>query len=339
MAERMTPLYKDLPVIEQTGYRHAWGVFGDGDELGTIARLTPERIARAARTVRRGAVFNLSLPLNEPDPPIVERRKPYRHEIVEPERNSRDDKIDDLWNQASSQIDALSHMRYREFGFYNGLEKAAVDGGALGIDRWADHGIVGRGLLLDMPRYFASRGEPFDPSRDTAWQPDVLEAALAAQGVEPEEGDMLLLRTGWMAHYFSLSAEQRAALPQHLGPGRAGEPGTERGRGERRPSCGTRDSRWSPPTTSPSRTRRAAPSPAFSTDGSSRSSAWPWESSGRSRRWPTTARKMASTSAWSSPSPSTCRGVSARRPTPSPSSSRRCSRIAAHEDRRHLRHP
>ena len=48
MAERMTPLYKDLPVIEKTGDRHAWGVFGDGDELGTIARLTPERIARAA---------------------------------------------------------------------------------------------------------------------------------------------------------------------------------------------------------------------------------------------------------------------------------------------------
>ena len=34
MAERMTPPYKDLPVIEKTGYRHAWGVFGDGDELG-----------------------------------------------------------------------------------------------------------------------------------------------------------------------------------------------------------------------------------------------------------------------------------------------------------------
>lgn len=225
MAERMTPLYKNLPVFEKTGYRHAWGVFGEGDELGTIARLTPERIARAAGTVRRGAVFNLSLPLNEPNPPIVERRKPYRHEIVEPERNSRDDKIDDLWNQASSQIDALSHMRYREFGFYNGLEKDAVDAGALGIDRWADHGIVGRGLLLDMPRYFASRGEPFDPSRDTAWKPDVLEAALAAQGVEPEEGDMLLLRTGWMTHYFSLSAEQRAALPQHLGPGGLESPG------------------------------------------------------------------------------------------------------------------
>ena len=225
MAERMTPLYKDLPVIEKTGDRHAWGVFGDGDELGTIARLTPERIARAARTVRRGAVFNLSLPLNEPDPPLVERRKPYRHEIVEPERNSRDDKIDDLWNQASSQIDALSHMRYREFGFYNGLEKEAVDGGALGIDRWAEHGIVGRGLLLDMPRYFASRGEAFDASRDTAWKPAALEAALAAQGAAPEEGDILLLRTGWLGHHLGLSAEQRAALPQDLGPGGLESPG------------------------------------------------------------------------------------------------------------------
>ena len=36
---------------------------------------------------------------------------------------------------------------------------------------------------------------------------------------------MLLLRTGWMAHYFSLSAEQRAALPQHLGPGGLESPG------------------------------------------------------------------------------------------------------------------
>ncbi len=60
------PSYNELPVFEKTGERHAWGVFGAGDQLGTINLLTPERVVAASKLVRTGRVINLSLPLNFP---------------------------------------------------------------------------------------------------------------------------------------------------------------------------------------------------------------------------------------------------------------------------------
>ena len=187
-----------------------------------------------------------------------------------------------------------------------------MDGGALGIDRWAEHGIVGRGLLLDMPRYFASRGEAFDASRDTAWKPAALEAALAAQGAAPEEGDILLLRTGWLGHHLGLSAGQRATLPQDLGPGGLESPGLSAVKESAaflwdagfslvaadnpavEDSAGQPRGRLPPPAAHPAPRHGARRALEPSTP------------------LPTTARGTASTSAWSSPSPSTCPGASAR---------------------------
>ena len=225
MTDLPFPAYEDLPVIEATGDRHAWGVFGAEDQLGTINRLTPERMARAAGLVHKGKAFNLSLPLDQPNPPVVDSRKSYRHDVFSTNRNSRDDKLDDFYLQASSQLDALRHMRFRELGFYNGLQEEDTDRGALGINLWADHGIVGRGVLLDVPRHMERRGTPLDPSKDTPLEEDLLAEALQAQGVETEEGDILLLRTGWMGYYLGLTAHERERLPHHLGPGGLGTPG------------------------------------------------------------------------------------------------------------------
>ncbi len=220
-----SPKYEELPIIEATGDRHAWGVFGKHDQLGAINRLTPQRMARAASLVRNGKFFNLSLPLDQPNPPVVDSRKPYRHQVFATNRNTRDDKIDDFYLQASSQLDALRHMRFREFGFYNGLEDDDAEKGALGIHHWADHGIVGRGVLLDVARHLERQGAPLDLTRDTPLDEALLEQALRAQGVETEEGDILLLRTGWMGHYKSLTPEERERLPRHLGPGGLATPG------------------------------------------------------------------------------------------------------------------
>ncbi len=211
------PNYRDLPVMEQTGDRHAWGLFGKEDQLGTINLLTPERRVRAAGLVRRGEVFNLSLPLNMPSPPFAGRQA-YRHDIFANDRNSRDDKLDNFYMQASSQWDALRHMRFREMGFYNGLQNEDFEKGALGIERYADHGIVGRGVLLDMGRHMERRGTPLDYMQDTAFEPELLDEALAAQGVETEQGDILLLRTGWMGYYLSRTPSEQAKFPRDLGP-------------------------------------------------------------------------------------------------------------------------
>ena len=60
------PKFATLPIVGQTGERHAWDVFGRSDQLGTVNLLTPELVKRAATLVRTGRVINLTLPLNFP---------------------------------------------------------------------------------------------------------------------------------------------------------------------------------------------------------------------------------------------------------------------------------
>ena len=223
-ADLKLPKYRELPVIGSTDDRHSWDVFGKGDQMGTINLLTDERRKRAAGLVRRGKVFNLSLPLNQPNPPFADR-KSYKHEVFSLNRNSLDDKVDNLHLQASSQWDALCHMRYREFGFYGGLQDEDIKKGALGIEQWADHGIVGRGVMLDMGRYMEKRGTPLDFTKDTPFAVAEVEEALESQGVKTEQGDILLLRTGWLGYLLSHSAEEQGKFPRHLGEGGLNTPG------------------------------------------------------------------------------------------------------------------
>ncbi len=216
MPEKDLPKYSDLPMIDDAGDRYSWGLFGDDDQLGTINLLTSEAVKSSAGSVKKGKVFNLSLPLDLPNPPLSSERHTYKHEIVHSNRNSRDDKVDDFYLQASSQWDALRHMRYRQHGYYNGYEEEAVEAGALGINHYAEHGIVGRGVVLDMGRFMEKRGTPLDYRRENAFEAPVLREALASQGVEVSQGDILVLRTGWMGYFLSHSEEERARFPRTL---------------------------------------------------------------------------------------------------------------------------
>src|SRR5690606_16054948 len=77
----------------------------------------------------------------------------------------------------------------------------------LGLHHASERGIAGRGVLLDMPRYYADRGE--EMARTQAFTPDVLEAAAAHQGVTFRTGDILLLHTGWAEDYRSRAPGER----------------------------------------------------------------------------------------------------------------------------------
>ena len=62
MADR-TPLpdHADLPVVEGAPPGSSWGLWGEGDRLGCLNLLTPERVVEAARLVQTGAVFPLDV--------------------------------------------------------------------------------------------------------------------------------------------------------------------------------------------------------------------------------------------------------------------------------------
>ena len=204
------PKYRDLPLFEGRDERHAWDVFGKDDDLGTVNLLTPDGVREAAKLVRRGDSFNLDLTLDLPlRAPVIEGgagRGPYIHKPTR-HRGGGDDSLDNFYLQGSSQWDSLRHIRYRELGYYQGIQDEDLDATErLGINHWSEHGIAGRGVLIDLPRYM---GASFKMDRIEMDGP-MIEAIAAKQGVDLKPADILLLRTGWMTRYLSLSDEERA---------------------------------------------------------------------------------------------------------------------------------
>jgi kynurenine formamidase len=208
------PDFDELPTLEGLGLRHAWGVFGPDDQLGTINFLTPERSAAAARLVLDGTTVNLTLPLGAVDPPFY-GREPMRHTVYRLDRNYWDDRIDNLHLQGSSHWDSLRHVQARELGWWGGVtDESQIKGGSgpLGIEHWVEHGMIGRGVLLDVGGHLDAGSQVHDPFASLSITPETLDATALAQGVEIREGDILCVRFGWIAKYRTLDAAGRRDL-------------------------------------------------------------------------------------------------------------------------------
>ncbi len=203
------PTYDELPEMGEMGMRHAWGVFGEGDRVGTMNLLRSELVLEALQDARTGEVVSLDLPLNLPDPPLFGRQA-YEHHVFPLSRHEMDDRVDNFHLQGSTQWDALGHVRCREFGFWGGrTENPTNEVNDLGIEQWAERGIVGRGLLLDVAGWASANGEPFDALTPRKITSDDLRSTMTAQGVEVRPGDILCIRTGWVRDYLALDAERR----------------------------------------------------------------------------------------------------------------------------------
>ena len=177
-----------------------WGRWGPDDDAGALHQLTAERRAAAARLVRDGVSITLSLPLNTHL--AVNNPKPADHYMTELRpRDAASGSLHfckdyiglDYHNDGHTHIDALCHVVYGG-SLYNGQPAAAVTSQGAGVDTIdvLKDGLVGRGVLLDVPRL---RGVPWLEPGEHVFRDD-LEAAEAEQGVSVEDGDILLVRTG-----------------------------------------------------------------------------------------------------------------------------------------------
>jgi kynurenine formamidase len=213
------PRFSDLPSVGNTGERHAWRAFGAGDEIGTVNLLGAAQVKQGSKLVRTGKVINLSLPLNYPITLYdVPTRSGYKHHI-EVSRAGRDDYLDNFAMQGSTQWDSLRHIRFREFGYYGGRQDKDLDEKhELGIEHWARHGIVGRGILLDVERFMKSQPTPFSVSEKFAIDGGLLEEVGRAEKIDFQAGDILLLRTGWLARYKLQDPETREKMRGTLHP-------------------------------------------------------------------------------------------------------------------------
>ena len=200
-ADRL-PTYDELPVKQGAPRGSSWGLWGDGDRFGCLNLLTAERAARAARAVRKGVTFALNLEYELPDPPLFGRQAPH-HEVLG--EGGHDDVLH-FNTQSSSQWDGFRHVQHPIHGHYNGV--ADDDHG---IDHWAARGLAGRAVLVDVGRHLG-----IDPSTNHGITPEDLDATLAAQGTTLEDGDVLLLRTGWTTWYRQIDDATRQALPGNL---------------------------------------------------------------------------------------------------------------------------
>ena len=203
------PDFDELPYLPGLDVRHAWDVFGRGDVLGSINLVTPDRVAAAAAEVIAGDMFSLDLPLNEPNPPLFGRRA-YQHHVVALNRNEMDDHVDDFHLQGSTQWDALNHVRCREHGYWGGRTMDPTPGyNGLGIEHWAEHGIAGRGLLVDVAGWMETHAPGYHPMARCPISVAELDATVADQRLEPRPGDIWCVRTGWAKAYRELSPDER----------------------------------------------------------------------------------------------------------------------------------
>ncbi|MFO7191506.1 MULTISPECIES: cyclase family protein [Thermocrispum] len=206
------PTYAELRARTDAPAGSAWGVFGADDELGTLNHLTPERVRAAAAAVRTGEVINLNLPLETFDPPVSPYRKRLRHRVYANYAYHRDEYLDSFYPQASTQIDGFRHIGHPVFGFYNGADPDRFLPGDpyLGINRFTEHGIVGRGVLVDVDRYRRQQGRPINHGAAEAIPITDIAAAAEAQHVDFRPGDILLVRTGWLhRHLHELTPAER----------------------------------------------------------------------------------------------------------------------------------
>jgi kynurenine formamidase len=201
------PPYDQLPAAGNGG-RTAWGLWGPDESVGRLHLQAPERVASAARLVRRGAVFALDAALGAVDPPLTSARGVPRHRVLHepgPGLVATDDVWDNLYPQAGSQWDSLAHIAYQPGAFYNGAtDDDILSGRRNTIDHWARRGIAGRGVLLDLPRHLGVA-----PEDASAYTVEQLEEVRRAEGVEYSEGCVILLRTGFLGWYTGLGRQER----------------------------------------------------------------------------------------------------------------------------------
>jgi kynurenine formamidase len=166
-----------------------WGRWHDDEGRGAMNHLTPARVVAAARLVRTGVTVTLSQTLRTEA--RIDVPAPADHHMTlltdvdigsGSLRFAKDYVGVDYHNDGHTHIDAFSHVAF-DGSFFDGQI------GAIDI---LEDGLVGRGVLLDVPRV---RGVPWLEPGEHVLRAD-LEAAERDQGVTVGAGDILLVRTG-----------------------------------------------------------------------------------------------------------------------------------------------
>lgn len=199
-----------------------WDRWGEDDERGALNLLTPDRTAAAARLVREGETVTLSRILDTHSGP--DNPEPAEHHMTMLTdidigsgtlRFGKDYVGVDYHNDTHSHLDALCHVAF-DGTLYNGRPSGSItsEGATTNTVEVLKDGLVGRGVLLDVPRV---RGVPWLEPGEHVHVED-LERAEREQDVEVAEGDILLVRTGHARRLAELGPWDTAGAKAGLHP-------------------------------------------------------------------------------------------------------------------------
>lgn len=226
-----------------------WGDFGADDQVGRLNYLTAEKVLEAAREIRTGQRFCLSLPLDLPGgnalnprrfPPVI---KPSRRPLgpglnfaLSQENPNYTDVVSDdyaqIYLQYSTQWDALSHVGshfdvdgdgVQELVYYNGFQAGIdilapkdlpdMDGQsrarALGVERLAEQAIQSRGVLINLRRHLGDG--------HTLVSGKMLKDIIRQDGIEIAKGDIVALYTGFSDLLIACKGQPAADMPETVG--------------------------------------------------------------------------------------------------------------------------
>ena len=213
--ERMTEA-EFQRLYDQLRAQPSWG---PADRRGALNYLTPATVLAAAGEVRLGRAVSLGGPIEYRV--TADNPEPCRHKMTQTGDSAPADGLSfaldqigmNIHGNADTHIDALSHVIYDGRLYNNRPADIVSDTGAaeLSIAAAAD-GIVGRGVLLDVPR---TRGVAWLEPGDYVTADD-LAAAERAQQVQVGQGDLVFIRVGHRLRRFQLgpwdAADARAGL-------------------------------------------------------------------------------------------------------------------------------
>ncbi|KAI7764886.1 hypothetical protein ACKAV7_012863 [Fusarium commune] len=176
MSDFHFPEFDDLPTVQGQPKGCLWGFFdvdGKKDQLGTLRLLTEEVIRKAKDEIQTGVRVQLDWPLHNVEYPGF-GRIPLQHDIkdLSEEGFVAFDDVITMNTQSSSQWDGLKHLS------------------------WWEHHNPG----LEAPSPITCHKIPVSE----------LEAALAFQGTELKQGDILIVRSGFVRWHNNAEASVRS---------------------------------------------------------------------------------------------------------------------------------
>ncbi|MAB16197.1 MAG: polyketide cyclase, partial [Roseobacter sp.] len=178
--------------------------WGPDDQLGSANLISTERTLEAAKLIKQGKSMPLGIVIG-PDTPAFPPRS-LSLQVVQPnqhggqklssfgyEGNYNDDLLQ-TWIGIGSQLDGLGHLG-EDGMYYNCLDEKEISA-ISGLTKLGTHAVpplVGRAVIIDMAKHMGkdvlAAGEHFGEAEITA--------AMEAQQITVNEGDIVLFHTGW----------------------------------------------------------------------------------------------------------------------------------------------